>query len=168
MTVLKIYKYPHPVLRAKCETVTNFEDPTFRQFVQDMEDTMYDCTGAVGLASPQVGNPIRMVLIDVTASGDKTAKKFLVNPEIVQKSKNKNVREGCLSFPEYLANVKRAMKVTVVCQDEHGNNQEYQVEGLEAIAVQHELDHLDGVLMIDRVNSLKTDWIRRQGPSSQG
>jgi peptide deformylase len=103
-----------------------------------------------------------MVVVDVTASTTRAEAKVLVNPVIVQASRNKLVREGCLSFPEYLANVKRATKVTIEAYDVEGQHHTYEVKHLEAVCIQHEIDHLDGVLMIDRISSIKTDWIKRQ------
>jgi len=85
-----------------------------------------------------------------------------VNPQIVQASRNKTMREGCLSFPEYLANVKRPQKITVKAQNHFGDWFEHEATQLEAVCIQHEMDHLNGVLMIDRIESLKTDWIARQ------
>jgi peptide deformylase len=161
MAILTVYKYPHPVLREPCQPIAQVDECT-QQLIEDMVETLYSFPGAVGLAAPQVGAPVRLFITDTTAATSKDNLKVLVNPEIVQKSRNKLVREGCLSFPEYLANIKRALRVTVQCLDQHGTPQEYTVEGLEAIAIQHELDHLDGVLLIDRVQSLKTDLIRRQ------
>lgn len=160
MAVLKVYKYPHPVLREKCQPLTHWDD-ALKQLVKDMTETMYNCPGAVGLAAPQVGVPQRVIVIDVTAKTTRSELKVLVNPEIVQQSRNKLVREGCLSFPEYLANIKRAQRVLLKCFDEHQQEQTFQVDGFEAVAVQHEIDHLDGILLIDRVQSLKTDLIRR-------
>ncbi len=160
MAVVKIYKYPHIILREMCKPIESIEAST-RQLIDDMTSTMYDCNGAVGLAAPQVGHPVRMVLIDVTAKTTQSELRVMINPEITKQSRNKLVREGCLSFPDYLANTKRGTRVTVRYMDEHGKTIEAEVRDLEAIAVQHELDHLDGVLMIDRVNSLKTDLIRR-------
>ncbi|MGJ8508472.1 peptide deformylase, partial [Glaesserella parasuis] len=92
----------------------------------------------------------------------RSAYKVLINPVVVESSRKKTMREGCLSFPDYLANIKRATKLTFTAFDREQALQTYTVYGLEAIAVQHEIDHLDGVLMIDRISSLKTDWIRRQ------
>jgi peptide deformylase len=160
MAVLKVYKYPHSVLRQPCLPVDAFDD-SLRQLVADMTDTMYSFGGAVGLAAPQIGITQRVLVIDLNAKTTRDRRMVLVNPLILKASRNKLVREGCLSFPEYLANVKRATRVTVQAYDAHGTQQILDVEGLEAIAVQHELDHLDGVLMIDRISSLKTDWIRR-------
>lgn len=160
MSILKIYKYPHPILRQQCQPVTTWDD-TLQQLVKDMKETMYSNPGAVGLAAPQVGAPQRLLLIDVSAKTTKTELKVIINPEIIQSSRNKLVREGCLSFPEYLANIKRAQRITLRCFDELGKECEYQLENFEAVAVQHEMDHLDGILLIDRVQSLKTDLIRR-------
>lgn len=161
MAVLKIYKYPHPILRVPGTPVEVFDD-ALRQVVSDMVDTMYDCQGAVGLAAPQVGVSQRIFVMDIAAKTTKDKRMVIINPEIKQQSKNKLVREGCLSFPDYLANVKRAQKITLSYQNEWGERQEHQAEYFEAVAIQHEIDHLDGVLMIDRIQSLKTDLIRRQ------
>ncbi len=160
MAIVKIYKYPHIILREQCQPVASVDEST-RRLIDDMMETMYGCNGAVGLAAPQVGQPVRMVLIDVTAKTKQDQLRVMINPEIVKQSRNKLVREGCLSFPDYLANVKRGTRVTVRYMNEHGKTIEADVRDLEAIAVQHEIDHLDGILMIDRVNSLKTDLIRR-------
>jgi peptide deformylase len=127
-----------------------------------MTETLYAAPGAVGLAASQIGETARVVILDVTSKTTREAYKVLINPIILEASRKKVMREGCLSFPEYLANIKRATKLTFTAFDRDGVLQTYTVYGLEAIAVQHEIDHLDGVLMIDRISSLKTDWIRRQ------
>jgi peptide deformylase len=160
VAVLKIYKYPHPILREVCQPVEVFDDD-LRQFVDDMIETMYAGPGAVGLAAPQVGRAIRVFVMDVTAKSTRDQLKVLVKPVITQQSRNKVLREGCLSFPDYLANVKRATRLTAESVDQHGNPQQHEVRHLEAVCTQHEIDHLNGVLMIDLINSLKTDWIRR-------
>jgi peptide deformylase len=162
MAILKVYKYPHETLRQKSEPVSAV-DTNIQQLVADMIETMYSFPGSVGLSAPQVGQHVRVAIIDVAAKTSRDRLKVLVNPVIVHTAKNKLVREGCLSFPDYLVNVKRALKLTLHCLDEYGQPQEYEVRDLEAVAVQHEIDHLDGVLMIDRVQSLKTDLIRREG-----
>ncbi|MBY0403545.1 MAG: peptide deformylase [Cyanobacteria bacterium] len=160
MAVLKIYKYPSPQLREVCQPVEVF-DATLAQWVSDMKETMYAHVGSVGLAAPQVGFVKRVFLVDITAKTTQDALKVIINPVILEKSKNKISREGCLSFPEYLANIKRAQKLTLQYQDETGTTQELIANGFEAVAIQHEMDHLDGILLIDRVASLKTDLIRR-------
>ena len=160
MAVLKILKYPHPILREACEAVAAW-DTGLQKTVDDMIATMYDGPGAVGLAACQVGITQRIIVMDVTAKSTRDQLKILINPVITEQSRNKTMREGCLSFPEYLANIKRATKLTYTAFDREGAEFSETVHGLEAVAVQHEIDHLNGVLMIDRINSLKTDWIRR-------
>jgi peptide deformylase len=167
VTVLKLYKYPHPILRKPCQRVTEFDDE-LRQLVADMVETMYDRHGSVGLSAPQVGSAVRVFVMDVNAATTADALRVMVNPVIVQTSRNKIVREGCLSFPEYLANVKRATRCTVEAFDQWGQPFTVEAKHLEAVCIQHEIDHLDGVLMIDRITSLKTDWIRRTGGRGGG
>jgi len=170
MAVLPILKYPHPILRQVCAPVEAVDD-SLRALVQDMVDTLYDGPGAVGLAAPQVGYAVRVVVIDISAASTRDQLKVLINPELVQVSRNKMVREGCLSFPEYLANIRRGTRAVVRALNELGETVEYDTRKLEAIAVQHEIDHLDGVLLLDRINSLKTDLIRRadlMGPRDGG
>lgn len=160
MAIVKVYQYPHASLRESCTDVLAF-DAALDQVVANLVDTMYAFSGAVGLSAPQIGSRLRVMVIDVAAKTTRDQRRVMINPVIVLASRNKLVREGCLSFPDYLANIKRATRLTVRYHDEHGEPVEYQARDLEAIAVQHELDHLDGVLMIDRVNSLKTDLLRR-------
>lgn len=161
MAIRPILKYPHPVLQKKAEPVTVF-DKAFQTLVADMIETMYNCPGAVGLAAQQVGETCRVFVMDMAAKTTKDQLRVFVNPELVQQSRNKMVREGCLSFPEYLANVRRATKVVVEARDQYGQVFQHEAKALEAVCIQHEIDHLDGVLMIDRIASLNTDWIRRQ------
>jgi peptide deformylase len=168
VAILPVYHYPHPSLRTQCEPVTQW-DTTLTQLVNDLLDTMYAYPGCVGLSAPQVGVPLRVFVLDVGVSLQQAGLlKVFVNPVVTTSSRNKLVREGCLSFPQYLANVKRATRLTVETLDHHQTPSEFQVDMLEAVAVQHEIDHLDGVLMIDRVQSIRSDWIRRRGhPSPQ-
>ena len=143
MAILKIYKYPHPVLRAVGERVTAF-DETLQTLVADMIETLYACTGAIGLAAQQVGQPLQVFVMDMAAASTKDQLRVYINPEIVQASRNKTMREGCLSFPEYLANVKRPQKITVKAQDQWGQWFEQEATMLEAVCIQHEMDHLNG------------------------
>lgn len=163
MAILKVLKYPHPILREVCQPVTVW-DGHLQKLIDNMTATMYTSYGAVGLAACQVGEAARVIVLDTTSKTTREAYKVLINPTIVESSRNKTMREGCLSFPEYLATIRRATKVTFTAYDRDEALKTYTVYGLEAIAVQHEIDHLNGVLMIDRINSLKTDWIRRQPP----
>ena len=165
MSVLKILKYPHPILRIPCPELTVF-DQTLQDLVADMVETMYHGTGAVGLAAPQVGQSVRVFVMDTTAHTTRNNLKVMVNPTILSASRNKTMREGCLSFPEYLANIKRSQRISVQAFDAQGLLHTYELKHLEAVCVQHEIDHLDGILMMDRIESLKTDWLRRQNSQS--
>ncbi|MGE0199446.1 MAG: peptide deformylase [Candidatus Melainabacteria bacterium] len=166
MSILRIHKYPHPVLREPCLPVATQTEAVTR-LISDMVETMYACPGAIGLAACQVGIGLRIFVMDMNAKTTRDDLKVLINPVILRQSRNRMVREGCLSFPEYLVNVKRAQRLTVQCLDEHFTPREYEVFNLEAVAVQHEIDHLDGILMIDRVRTLSTDLIRRQPASNE-
>ncbi|MEM0951514.1 MAG: peptide deformylase [Cyanobacteria bacterium P01_H01_bin.74] len=165
MAERSVLKYPHPILREPCAPVTTW-DSALQKLIDDMTETLYASPGAVGLAANQVGESVRVILLDVTSKGDRSAFKILINPTITAQSRNKFMREGCLSFPDYLANIKRATNVTFTAYDREECLQTYTVRGLEAVAIQHEIDHLDGIVMLDRIQSLKTDWIRRQAKLS--
>lgn len=167
MAVLKIYKYPHPILRVPGVDVDPATIPDIQTLIDDMIETMYAGPGAIGLAAPQIGQSVRIFIMDMAArevitDPNASQLRVLINPVITQQSRNKLMREGCLSFPDYLANIKRATRITYEAYDRDGKLKTYEARDLEAVAVQHEIDHLDGVLMIDRVASLKTDLIRRQ------
>ena len=164
MSILKIYKYPHPVLREPCAPITDWNGE-LQKLVDDMIETMYAQPGAVGLAACQVGSPVQLIVMDVTAKTTRDQLKILINPTVTSASRNKVSREGCLSFPEYLANIKRATRLSFEAHDRDEQKIIYEVRDFEAVAVQHEMDHLNGVLMIDRVESLKTDLVRRQAPA---
>jgi peptide deformylase len=161
LTILEVVYYPDPVLRTCCSAVEKF-DNELESIVKDMIETMYSYHGTSGLAAPQVNICKRIVIIDVNAKTTKDKLLVLINPEILEASKKKYVREGCLSLPEYLADIKRAQKVTVKAQDIKGNYYEYNATNFEAVAIQHETDHLDGILFIDKVDCLKTGSIRRR------
>ena len=148
MAVLPIRSYPDPVLRQVARPVTVI-DAKLRQLAADMIETMQDANG-VGLAAPQVGQPIRMAIVDFDPeNGDP---RVLINPVIVKRSGKKELGdEGCLSFPGLRSRVKRSPRVICEAQNLDGEVVEYQAEGLSARAVQHELDHLDGFLFVDKV-----------------
>lgn len=160
MTVLEIIQYPDKRLRNTCKPVETFNNQIVK-YVDDMIETMYNHHGTVGLAASQVDIPYRIVVIDVTAKTTKDKLLVMVNPVLLSASQKKYVREGCLSVPEYLADIKRAKKVTAKACDQHGNLFEITTKDLEAVAIQHEIEHLDGILFIDKVDRLKTDLIRR-------
>jgi peptide deformylase len=167
MAVCRVLQYPNPVLRQVSQPVVWQPGQPYpadiQQLIQDLTDTLYSHPGAVGLAAIQIGQPWRVFALDMTARTTQDQLRILVNPVITHTAKNKWVREGCLSFPEYLAQVKRALKVTATYFDQHAQPQTVTTSELEAVAIQHELDHLDGVLFIDRIQSLKSDLIRRTG-----
>ena len=166
MAILEIYEYPHPLLRQPAEPIVDFGKQLQKQ-IDDLVDTLYDNRGAVGLAATQVGLPLRLFVMDLHPQQPESQLKILANPTIVRSSRWKVAREGCLSFPEYLANVKRAKRLTVSGCDRYGEPFEWDLEGFESVVVQHELDHLDGVLMIDRIRSISKDLRLRQ-PLSAG
>jgi peptide deformylase len=164
MAQRRILRYPHPLLREQCQAALGAGqawDADVRRLIHDLVETMYAHPGTVGLAAPQVGETVRIFVMDVAAKTTRDQLKILVNPEIIQQSRNKTMREGCLSFPEYLANVKRATRLRVRAWNLDAQPLEWEADGLEAVAIQHELDHLNGVLFIDRISALKTDLIRR-------
>jgi len=153
--ILKIVKYPEPVLQLPGEPVTEFNDE-LRQLVADMFETMYGSQG-IGLAAPQVAVSKRVTVIDLSMGKDPAQKLVLINPEIIFREGKQYEEEGCLSFPEIREKVVRAAKVTIRAQDERGKWFEMDGEELLSRAFQHEIDHLDGVLFLTRMSPLKRD-----------
>lgn len=151
--ILKIVKYPEPVLSQPGEPVTEFNDE-LRQLVADMFETTYANQG-IGLAAPQVGVSKRVTVIDLSMGKNPEEKIVLINPEIIERAGRLYEEEGCLSFPEIREKIVRAAKVTVRAQDEHGEWFEIDGEELLSRCFQHEIDHLDGVLFINRMSPLK-------------
>jgi len=162
MAVLDILVYPDTRLKEISKPVVHFDD-SLRSFVLDLEETMRAGPGGVGIAAPQVGRLERIVIVDV--SGKPKIKHhgrlILINPEIISYNGSAVGREGCLSVPEYTGNVARAKFITLRAQDKFGKSCEFQMERYEARAVQHEMDHLDGLLLLDRLVS-RRDLFRRQ------
>jgi peptide deformylase len=159
MRKLEILTIPDPVLRRKSALVETVDDAA-RRFMDEMLATMYDAPG-IGLAAIQVGEPRRIVTIDVAREEEPKDPLFLVNPEIVWRSEEERstYEEGCLSIPDYYAEVERPAKVKVRYIDYHGNLQEREADGLLATCIQHEVDHLNGVLFIDYISKLKRDLV---------
>lgn len=153
MATRKIVKIGDDTLRKICRPQAKF-DLRLAILLKDMADTMYKAEG-VGLAAPQVGILRRVAVVDVTE--DHTGLKELINPEIVETEGTQTGREGCLSVPERQGIVTRPMRVKVRYQDRHGNPMELETEGFEARAVCHELDHLDGVLYVDKMDRELTE-----------
>ena len=158
--ILKVVKYPAPVLLKPGEPVTEFNDE-LRQLVADMFETMYAEQG-VGLAAPQVGASKRLIVIDLSSGKEPSSKIVLVNPEIIHKEGKAYEEEGCLSFPEIHEKVQRFAKVRVRAQNEHGEWFERDGDDLLARCFQHEIDHVDGVVFLDRMSALKRDLIKRK------
>lgn len=155
-----IVKYPDPVLAKKGEEVTEF-GPELAQFVDEMWASMYAAHG-IGLAAPQIGVSKRITVIDVSFKEHPEEKIVLINPEIIGREGKQFEEEGCLSLPEIREKVHRAARVTVRAQDVNGEFFEAEGEELLARAMQHEIDHLDGVLFIDRLSPLKRDLVKRR------
>ncbi len=156
MSKMKIYEIPEPVLRQKAEKVDAVDD-SIRHTLTDMLETMYAGNG-VGLAANQVGLLKRLVVIDCAPDGEEPDPIKMVNPKIIVHSDNKILHnEGCLSLPREYADVERWETVTVQYIDENGIEQTRNADGLLAIAMQHEIDHLDGILFIDYLSKLKRD-----------
>jgi len=153
MAIKKIITYPDPVLRQKVETVTSFDD-SLKQLAADLAETMYHAPGA-GLAANQIGVCQRVVVIDVSPDKDEKKHLVLVNPEIIEKEGCQVDEEGCLSVIDLTANVERYRKLLVRAQDLEGKTWEFSAEDFFARVIQHELDHLNGILFIDHLSSLK-------------
>jgi len=165
MPVRPILLYPDPVLKQISAPVAAI-DAGVDALVQDLIDTMVASGHSVGVAAPQIGELRRLVVVDVSKS--KLGKDHnhglltLINPEIIEKSGSKTMREGCMSVPDYTGNVTRAEHIVVEFLDRDGRDRAIESSGFEAVALQHEIDHLDGLLFLDRVSSLKTDIFRRK------
>ena len=171
MAILPIVNIPDPVLRRESKPVERF-DADLHRFLDSMLETMYDAPG-IGLAAVQVGEPIRAITIDCARRADdeegaeRQERKsgpgepmFFLNPEIVSSSDERNVyEEGCLSIPDYYADVERPAAVTVRYQDRDGNRQEVVADGILATCLQHEIDHLNGVLFVDHISRLKRQMV---------
>lgn len=163
MFILDILKYPDPFLKTKAKPVTKVDDET-KKLIGDMIETMYAARG-IGLAATQVGVNKRVAVLDVPDCEDYQKGKNLfaiINPEIVSHEGEIKYEEGCLSVPGFTAEVKRFSGIVVAGLDKDGNAIEINAGGLLAIALQHEIDHLNGVLFIDRLSKLKREMIKRK------
>jgi peptide deformylase len=166
MAVLPIRVFPDPVLKEKAAAVEGVTAEV-AAFIDDLLETMRCSPGGVGIAAPQVGMLRRIVIVDVSAHRRGSQEQnhgllILVNPEILAMGGKQIVREGCMSIPDYTANVQRAQWVLVDALGRDGERKIIESLGFEAVAIQHEMDHLDGVLFLDRVVSVKTDLFRRK------
>jgi peptide deformylase len=166
MAVREVLRYPHASLKRAARPLDPEADaPAIERVVKDLLDTMAAHPGCIGLAAPQLDELVRIVVVDATGHRRVTESNgllALVNPEIVEATGAEVAREGCLSIPDLTANVRRPTAVTVRALDPTGSARTVQSVGFEARCLAHEIDHLDGILFLDRVDSLKTDVFRRQ------
>jgi peptide deformylase len=166
MAIRPILIYPDPLLKQVAAPVAE-DDATVIDLIQDLVDTMVAAGHSVGVAAPQIGDLRRVAVVDVSASrlGREQPHHGLlemINPKIIERSGSRVFREGCMSVPDYTGNVTRAEQIVVEFIDRHGRMRVIEAGGFEAVAIQHELDHLDGQLFLDRVSSLKSDLFRRK------
>ncbi|SEH53045.1 peptide deformylase [Rhizobium tibeticum] len=158
MTIKPLIILPDPLLRQVSKPIERV-DADFQRLADDMLETMYDAPG-IGLAAIQIGVPRRMLVIDVSREGEEKQPLVFVNPEVVASSDERSVyEEGCLSIPDYYAEVERPATVTVKYLDRDGKEQTVEADGLLATCLQHEIDHLNGVLFIDHISRLKRDMV---------
>ena len=160
MAIRTILHYPDPRLRVKAEPVKEVT-PAIAHLLDDMAETMYAAPG-VGLAATQIGENVRVFIIDTAGEDEPSNLIEFINPEIVGRDGEQTWSEGCLSFPGVHEDIKRASTVTVRAQRRDGSRFETTADGLLAVAVQHEFDHLDGVLMIDHLGLLKKRIVNRK------
>lgn len=160
MAIRTILHYPDPKLRQKAQRVTQIT-PEIRALIDDMAETMYAAPG-VGLAATQIGEPHRIFIVDIAAEDEPSNLLVFVNPEIIETSGEQTGPEGCLSFPGISEDIKRGATIRVRAQGKDGAPFELAADGLLAVAIQHENDHLEGVLMIDRMGMLKKRIVQRK------
>ena len=160
MAVREIVLFPNPILKTVCQPV-DMADPELPALVQDLIDTVQASPG-VGVAAPQIGVAKRAIVVDVSPKPG-NGLIVLLNPEVVSGANPKTGREGCLSIPDFTANVRRPQEIVIRGLAPNGQAVVLHSEGLEAVCLQHEVDHLDGILFLDRVASLKKDVFRRKG-----
>jgi len=163
MAILEVLTIPDQRLKQISEPVETF-DLTLRELVAELEETMRSSPGGVGIAAPQVARFQRIVIVDVSSKPKikSHGRLVLINPEITEWEGMEKGREGCMSVPDYTGNVIRAKSIKLKAYDEFGVLHEYESQGYEARAIQHEVDHLDGMLFLDRLVSRRTDLFERK------
>jgi len=158
MSIKPLIILPDPLLRLVSKPVERVDAPLLK-LADDMLETMYDAPG-IGLAAIQVGEPVRLLVIDLAKEGEPPAPHVFINPEILESADERSVyEEGCLSIPDYYAEVERPATVRVKYLDREGKQREMAADGLMATCLQHEIDHLNGVLFIDHISKLKRDMV---------
>jgi peptide deformylase len=160
MAILTIRIHPDPILRVNCPPVESF-DAGLVQLAEDMVETLHAAPG-IGLAAPQVGVELRLALVDISAGEEEEALLVLANPEILEETGRSVDSEGCLSIPDVTEKVARPARISLRAQDLQGNPFELEAEGLQARAICHEVDHLNGVLFLDHLVGLRRQRVRRQ------
>ncbi len=161
MAIKPIQFVPDPVLRKSALPVENITDKTL-QLLDDMAETMYDAPG-IGLAGPQIGELKRLIVMDCSRDDEKSELWQMINPEVIELSEdNSTLEEGCLSIPGHTAEVSRPDWIKLRFTDIKGREQQIKAEGLLAACIQHEIDHLNGILFIDHISKLKRDIIWRK------
>lgn len=166
MAIREIKKYPDEVLKRRAEPIEDV-DEDLNRLIDDMVETMYAAPG-IGLAAPQVGVSKRLIVVDVkTAYGEEASLYVLINPEIVASEGEVKSEEGCLSLPGFTVSIDRFERVTVKALDREGNEICIPAEGLLAMALQHEIDHLEGTLILDRTSFLKREFFKKQLKKSE-
>ncbi len=161
MTIRRILTEPDPILRQKSQPVEKVDD-VIRKLMDDMLEIMYSVPG-IGLAAIQVGVPKRIIVLDVSKDPEKKESMYFVNPEIISTSKNNvTYEEGCLSVPGQFAEIDRPDSCLIKYLDYNGNSKELKTEGLLATCIQHEIDHLEGILFIDYLSKLKRSMITKK------
>lgn len=165
MSILPIFTYPNQLLRTKCNPVSSIDAKTLK-LIDDMIETMYSFPGCIGISAPQVGKLFRIITVDVSKHKNAPINNHglitFINPVVIDKKGKTIFREGCLSIPDYTGNVERVNRIKVKGKDINERRSEFYSDGIESIAIQHEIDHLDGILFIDRISSLKTDIFVRK------
>ena len=160
MSVLEVLKYPHPALKKRSETVSRIDEEVMK-LIHDMRETMH-AAGGIGLAACQVGVCRRVIVLDVSPMDPEQSFFALINPEIVSEEGEIDHEEGCLSVPEYVEKIRRKEKVCVKGLSAGGKEVEIEGDGILAIALQHEIDHTNGILILDRVSRLKREIYRNR------
>ena len=157
---MKIRIYPDSILRTESKLIENIDENT-QVLIDNMVETMYAAPG-IGLAAVQVGEPIRLLIYDLNPMGEGRKPSVLINPQIVMAEGNIVYEEACLSVVDFSADVARSANVKVRGVDRHGNPVDIEAEGLLAVCLQHEIDHLNGVLFIDHISSLKRSLYKKR------
>ena len=163
MAILEVLTIPDSRLKQESQLVDKF-DSSLRDFINDLEETMRSSPGGVGIAAPQVNRFDRILIVDVSSKPKikNHGRLVLINPEILKWQGMEKGREGCMSVPDYTGNVIRAKTIALKAYDEFGQLHNYDCEGYEARAIQHEVDHLDGILFLDRLVSRRADLFQRK------